>query len=108
MTPIIIYLFAAASAVFLVIGVLGVSKDSAKRISLPVEEGHSENKGMLAGVSNIIPFTKTILEKLKMEEKIKIKLDAAHLKLTPQGYFNLKLLLMGILVVLVYFASQQI
>lgn len=48
----------------------------------------------------IFPFTKIILGKFNLEAKIKNKLAAAHLRLVPQEFLNIKLLLMIFLVIL--------
>ena len=51
-------------------------------------------------LSAVFPFTKIILEKLNLEVKIKYRLASAHLRLTPQQFFNMKLLFMLALVIL--------
>jgi len=49
----------------------------------------------------ISPLTRIILEKLNLEAKLKQRLAAAHLKLTPQEFINIKLILMVALVIFV-------
>lgn len=44
-------------------------------------------------ISHLIPFSKIILAKLKLEKKIKDKIDAAHIKSSPEEFFNIKILL---------------
>ncbi|PIP19217.1 MAG: hypothetical protein COT38_02945 [Candidatus Omnitrophica bacterium CG08_land_8_20_14_0_20_41_16] len=43
---------------------------------------------------NILPFTRGFLEKSGIGAKLKSKIDAAHLRVSSQAFFNIKLLLM--------------
>ena len=104
----IIYIFVAAAIGLLIIGVIYSPKERAKeRIRLPIEESSVTRNSISKTIIRIIPFTKIILDRLGIELKIRRKLDAAHIKLTPQGYFNLKLVLMLLLSVLVVFAGGK-
>jgi len=49
------------------------------------------------------PFTQRILEQLNWDMKIKALLDAAHIRMTAQEFFNIVLLIIGAVWVLVYF-----
>ncbi len=44
-------------------------------------------------LKSIFPFSRVILEKLNLYPGIKLKLDGAHLRLAPEEFFNLKILL---------------
>jgi len=105
----VIYFFAVASVALIIISLAAFSKDKAKpRMPLPSEGGQGDKKTkILALISGIFPLTRVLLSRLKMEDKIKRALDTAHVKLSPQGYFNLKLLLIALLVTLVIFASGK-
>jgi len=43
-------------------------------------------------LSKVFPFAGVLLEKFKLSAKIKYRLDAAHVKLTPEEFFNLKVI----------------
>lgn len=46
-------------------------------------------------LGKIFPFTRALLEKTRLDAKIKAKLDAAHLRMTAVEFFNLKLLVVA-------------
>ena len=49
------------------------------------------NPGIL--LSRILP-TRLFLEQLRIYPKLKKKIEASHINITPEGYFNLKILIM--------------
>jgi tight adherence protein C len=61
------------------------------RLRLPEEAGTKKIKRN-PFLNSIFPFTNKFLEKVKLYERIKYKLDAAHSRFTVQAFFNLKLL----------------
>ncbi|MCX5704007.1 MAG: hypothetical protein NT066_05930, partial [Candidatus Omnitrophica bacterium] len=85
-----IYLLIASAVTLLLIGVFYIPKGSSKRLPLPQEEGQGKASALGAYISHAFP-SRIFLEKLKLDVKIKRKLDAAHIRLTPQAYFNIKL-----------------
>lgn len=75
----------------IVAGITSFSKSSELKTRLPQEP---YRVGRLKAISYIIPFSQLLLSKLRLDIKIKNKLDAARVKLTAAGYFNLKVLFM--------------
>lgn len=97
---IFIYLFIIAAAALILFGIAGFPKVSLKRSILPQEEGRAKQMKTRSALSSMLPFSQKLLEKLKLDMKIKNRLDAAHLKLTAVEFFNIKLILMILLAVL--------
>jgi len=56
--------------------------------------------------SKILP-TGGLLNSLKMSARLKINLDAAHLHMSPAGFFNIKILLVILLVTISIFAANK-
>lgn len=80
------------------------SKD--RRIQQLIDPGRdTANKRRRFSIPNIFPFTRRLTEKLRLEPKIKKGLDSAHVKLTTEEFFNLKIILMAIFSILAYFVS---
>jgi len=93
----LIFIFLALAIVLIVIGIKSVPQVTGARTPAgPIKSRVSKFNFLSA----IFPFTKIILEKLNLEIKIKLRLAAGHLRLTPEQFFNLKLLLMVVLVIL--------
>ena len=103
-----IYLFIIGSITLILWGV--TSPMSEIRFKLPQGEGGSRTKMVKTSsfLSRIFPFTPNILRKLKLEAKLKNRLLAAHLRLTPQDFFNLKLILIVLLGILIFFVSGKL
>lgn len=93
----LIYLFIIGSAALILMGLVTSPKMSAKKILLPQEEAQLKRIKTHSILASILPFSPKILEKLRLDLKIKNRLDAGHLKLTAVEFFNLKLLLMVLL-----------
>lgn len=97
----IIYVFVFAS----VAAVLSSSMASAvefklsrdMRGRLPQQKAKSGAR-MRFLLSFAIPFSRPLLEKLKLDTKIKNKLDAAHLNLKCEEFFSFKILFIAVLV----------
>ncbi|MFA5096535.1 MAG: type II secretion system F family protein [Candidatus Omnitrophota bacterium] len=88
--------------IFLAIGMViwSLSLSGASRstrlppLNLPVRGSKSR-----ALLSRLLP-TRALLERLGLYSKIKKKIDAAHINISPEGFFNLKLLIMLLLAAL--------
>lgn len=97
---IIIYTLIALSVPLFTMGILdSLGQPEAVHLRLPAtQRGFRFLQVLLHNfLTWISPFTRNILIKLNLETKIRNKLAAAHLKLTPQGFFTLKLLIILIL-----------
>ncbi|MBM3244954.1 MAG: type II secretion system F family protein [Candidatus Omnitrophica bacterium] len=100
---ILIYLFLMVGILLILLSIFGTKAFSESRLKLPQEEGRVKKANLYTFLAGIIPFTSVLLEKLKLYEKIKHNLDAAHARFTVQAFFNLKILLMAGLAVLAFF-----
>lgn len=61
-----------------------------------------------ARLSRLFPFSGKLLEALKLNTKLQAKLDAGHVKLAPAAYFNIKLLVIILLVLLSFFILRKL
>jgi len=91
---ILVFLLLIGGLALIIIGVTAPTRTGAKKILLP--KGENQMSKTPAGLffANIFPFSQPVIEKLKLEAKIKNNLDAAHIKLTAAAFFNIKLILM--------------
>ncbi len=90
---IVIALFVFISLILLVFGFSDFSREATIRTRLPtptVEVAPRRGERLLG---RIFPFVPTLLERLNLAAKIKDLLTAAHLKLSPAEFFNVKILL---------------
>lgn len=68
-------------------------KERAYRTKLPYEKAELKMRRLRSLIAFAIPFTKAIMEKIKVGEKIKNKLDAGHSNLKPEEFLSLKVIL---------------
>lgn len=106
MTLLLIYILIVAAVVFIAVGISSGPKESTPRIPLPAPEGQKRKRIILFSVPQAA--SQKILKKFKLDVNIKRRLDAAHLKLSPEGFFMLKLLLMFILSTLVVSVARRV
>jgi len=103
-----VYLFMLLAMALIIWGVFGFPKSQARRI-LPVQErGQGKKIRIRAFISSLFPFSQKLLEKLKLDSAIKMRLDAAHIKFTSLEFFNLKLALMLFLAILAFFVVGKL
>ncbi len=102
----LIYLFIIAGVVLIAVGLMRPYQHRMRPLPPPVEE--EKNLGyrfkMRSYLEKALPFSGKLLGKLKVAEKLKHNLEAAHLRFTPVEFFNLKVLIMLATAVVVYFA----
>jgi tight adherence protein C len=98
---IVIIIFLFVSLMLLLLGISGFSSSSAIRTRLPVVESRVSKRRR--PLEHIFPFVPAILDKLKLGEKIKNLLEAAHLKLSPAEFFSVKLLIISFLGLVSFF-----
>ncbi|MCX5695842.1 MAG: type II secretion system F family protein [Candidatus Omnitrophica bacterium] len=103
----LIFLFLVAAVVLIVIGIRSMPRVGGAKPAFTPETTRSKSfkTSFLAGV---IPFTAVILDKLNLDAKIKLRLTAAHLRLSPTEFINFKLLFTAALVMLVPFVLGKI
>lgn len=87
----LIYLVLITSITLILIGMLSLPNLNKRRIVLPQEE--KQTKSLTNRISFLFPISNKLLAKLKLDVKIKNKLDAAHINLTAQQFFAVKLAL---------------
>ena len=104
---ILIYLLVIAGILLVVIGVSGTGRLSGVSARLPQENTQVRKARFTSIFGYIIPFSQQLLEAARLDIKIKNKLDAAHLRLLPNEFFNIKILLMAILGVASYFVTNK-
>ena len=102
---IFVYLFILA-AIGLVIWSLVASRGGAT-LHLPKSGFTTVNHKPRIDLSRILP-TRALLEKTGMLVKIKKSIDAAHMHISPEGFFNLKLIIMVLLAVISVVATGTI
>lgn len=94
------------SAAFLFMGVFGSSFQTV-RYKLPQGEAELKKIKMRSFIAGIFPFTRNLLEKFGAYKKIKDRLEAAHLDVSPIEFINLKILLMMLLGGIALFAAGK-
>ena len=105
---IFIHVFMVLAIALILVGILvSLQPSPVRRIPLPKEEGQVETTKMGSYISTVLPFTQKLLEKLKLDAKIKNRLDAAHINLTPGQFFNIKLGLLLLAVGMVFFVLKK-
>lgn len=104
---IFIYLFIIMAAALIILGITQKGQGSS-RLKLPGEV-KPENKIQLHSfLEKIMPFSAKFLEKAKLYDKFKQKIDASHTRFTVQSFFNLKILLIIILIVIAVAGFKKI
>jgi pilus assembly protein TadC len=101
----LIYLILITSIALILIGILSLPNLNKRRIVLPKEE--KQTKGLIKHISFLSPISNRFLEKLKLDVKIKNKLDAAHINFTAQQFFSLKLALILLAGILAFFFIKK-
>jgi tight adherence protein C len=88
-----IYIGVIAGMGLIFFGVFGVPSTTIRRVKLPEATNKEKSIRMHSFLYYVFPFTKKLLEKLNIQEKLKHRVDAAHVKLLAEEFFNLKLLI---------------
>ncbi|OGX17151.1 MAG: hypothetical protein A3K83_03735 [Omnitrophica WOR_2 bacterium RBG_13_44_8b] len=91
---IFIFIFIIAAILLIFIGLFGLPAFSKRRVLLPKYENKKKGFNISSLLSVFAPLSNKFLEKTKLDIKIKDRLEAAHLNLTPAQFFSVKLLLM--------------
>lgn len=105
---ILIYLFVVLGIGMVAIGIASSTGLSSNvRDRLPQDIAPTRKAGPYAFLGYLIPFTRQLLEAAKLDTKIKNRLDAAHVRLLPNEFFNIKIILMAILAGVSYFVFNR-
>ncbi|MFH1396918.1 MAG: type II secretion system F family protein [Candidatus Omnitrophota bacterium] len=95
----LVFLFIVAATVLIALGIKSPAQLSIDKTQLAKEMYSRPNVSKFSYFGAIFPFSRVILEKLKLYVKIKNRLDAARIRLNPEDFFNIKLLLiMGLVI----------
>lgn len=76
-------------------------------LSLPKETASIKNSKLKFDFSRVLP-TRKFLESTRMFESIKKSLDSAHVSITPDAFFNLKIILCILLAVIITIVADKI
>lgn len=88
----LIGLFILASISMVIFALFGYPKFSMDQSLGADDFGKPKRSKIGLFLSFIFPLTKLILKRFRLDVKIKNKLDAAHLKVLPEDFFNIKIL----------------
>ncbi len=105
----LIFLLVIAAGALISLGLAGYGSP----LSIKIQENEPQAEQLKkpkapSYFSYLIPFSRAFLEKLGLDVRIKRRLDAAHVKMTAAGFFNLKVLLMILLPIAAYFALGRL
>lgn len=99
-----IFLFITVANTLILMGIYGYPTRQ-RRIPLPRNETAIQRRKVIFFFSsfplpqyvyNVFPFSQKLVEKFQLEGKLKSRLDAAHINLTPGQFFSMKLFFMTI------------
>jgi tight adherence protein C len=93
---IIIFIFIIAAFLLIALGLV-MAKGQSVRMRNIGEGALGSNKSKFLQfnkLAKILPFTRSFLERSGLGVKLKMRIDAAHIRLSAQAFFNIKLLLM--------------
>jgi tight adherence protein C len=89
-----IFLLIICAILLILLGIFGHPKLNPRRVPLPVKEeaGGSRKKKFLSSLLVVLPFSQKATERLKLDKKLKDRLDAAHINLSAAQFFSIKVL----------------
>jgi len=102
-----IYGLVLLSAGLIVTAILSSPEFALRRLTLPDAEQKVKKVRLHNFLTNVIPFSRKILERLHLDLDLKNKLDAAHMRFTAVEFFNLKILLVAVLCIAAYFSVAK-
>ena len=92
---VIIFAGVICSMALILLAFFGSPKLGQRRVPLPVkEEPLRRKRNYFSIIYMLFPFSQKLVEKLKLDAKIKNGLEAAHLNLASGQFFSIKLLLL--------------
>ncbi len=92
---IVIFAFVITAILLISIGIFGHPKLTQRRVPLPVkEESPVRKKKFFNYIFAAFPFSQKLVEKMKLDKKLRDKLLAAHLNITSGQFFSIKLFFM--------------
>ncbi|MCX5697923.1 MAG: type II secretion system F family protein [Candidatus Omnitrophica bacterium] len=109
MVELVIFLFLIGGFGLILWAISGQFTYTISRVKLPEALGRPvKRRSIHTWLEKVFPFSRKLLEKFKLDKPMKDKLDAAHLHLSVEEFFNLKLLLItGFCFLTFLFVSQS-
>ncbi|RJP27420.1 MAG: type II secretion system F family protein [Candidatus Omnitrophota bacterium] len=99
-----IYALIFASLLFILLGIFGFGSERSGKYKLPVNEIEVKKANMHQILTNMFPFTRKLLERLGTYQKLRLKLEGAHVNLSPIEFFNIKIILIFVLLIVSIFS----
>jgi len=96
---ILIFMLIVAAAALIIMGVRTMPRVSGAKTTFTQETVKSKSS-KISFLAGVFPYSGIILDKFNLDNKIKQKLAAAYLRLTPKEFINAKLLLILALLIL--------
>jgi len=91
----LIFVFVMTSIFLISIGIVGHPKLTQRRVPLPVkEESPIRKKRLFSLIFMSFPYSQKLVEKLRLDKKLRNRLLAAHLNITSGQFFSIKLFFM--------------
>jgi tight adherence protein C len=108
MAELVIFLFLLGGFGLILWAISGYFAYRIPRVKLPEALGRPvQKKSIHTWLEKTFPFSRKLLEKFKLAQPMQDKLDAAHLRLSVEEFFNLQLFLMLTLSFLTFFFVSQ-
>ncbi|MGD0337035.1 MAG: type II secretion system F family protein [Candidatus Omnitrophota bacterium] len=106
---IVIYGLMACAIIMVIFASTVTSPGQARRVRIPVEESrqHPKRDPLSAVLGLLLPVSGFFLKRMKIEQRIRIKLDAARISLTAAAFFNFKIILAALVGIGSYFAFSK-
>jgi len=105
----IIGILLTVGIVLMLWGIFAGTAQKTSRFKFNNEANAAYSKKIKIGslLSRVFPFSRKLMERMKVDTKIKDRIDAAHLHLTPVEFFNIKIILTIFLGCVAYFGFSK-
>ncbi|MBP7215879.1 MAG: type II secretion system F family protein [Candidatus Omnitrophica bacterium] len=102
-----IYLFSMFTVVSIMLAIFGPAMFQPAGYKLPFDEKEMKKVKLRSFLANLFPFNQRVLDKIGLYQRIKYRLEAAHVNLGPIEFFNFKVLLILVLFVVTIIAMGR-
>ena len=104
---ILAYFFIFLAVSLIAIGLVGVRETSSRPIQFTAESYRSQANKRRAGIPLALPGTRILLEKINLAAKIRMRLDAARIKMRAEDFFTIKLITTVLFTFLAYYITHK-
>lgn len=104
MDLLLINFFIIAGAVLVILAIAGPGLFPGDRYKLPQVEDDMKKIKLHSFIAGIFPFSRKLLEKLRMYTGLKYRIEMAHLKLSAIEFFNIQIICVFVFVIVAFFA----